>query len=451
MESCTKIWDDVLHNIREKVGPLRFNLWFKNTRLESFDNDCANIVVPNVFTQVWLQENFSDVLRDGVGNLINKKGLNLRFTVLKSGSNNGDHVLNTTVPQHGKTIIEKSRNQLPLARILKLEDFIVGTNNRIAHTAALEMVKERLSPFNPLFIHGTVGVGKTHLLQGVWNYIKEEMDINAVYMPAEKWTNEFIYSLQKGKMEAFRQKYRNVDVLFIDDVHFFSNKQGVQEELLHTFNALYDLSKKIIFASDAHPKMIGNIKENLASRFMSGMVVKMDKPDFTTRLLILRSKAAKYEMCFSEEVLEFIAEKHGNSVREIESMLTTLSAHARFNEKKLDLHLVNEVLVDFPHDEGRIIKIEAVEGVILNYYNISRNELHSTKKIKSVSFPRQVCMYLIKTLMDWSYQQIGDYFSNKKHSTVMFAIKKIKEQIDCDKQFRVFIEMLIERIKKEKK
>lgn len=451
MESCTKIWDDVLHNIREKVGPLRFNLWFKNTRLESFDNDCANIVVPNVFTQVWLQENFSDVLRDGVGNLINKKGLNLRFTVLKRGSNNGDHVLNTTVPPHGKTIIEKSRNQLPLARILKLEDFIVGTNNRIAHTAALEMVKERLSPFNPLFIHGTVGVGKTHLLQGVWNYIKEEMDINAVYMPAEKWTNEFIYSLQKGKMEVFRQKYRNVDVLFIDDVHFFSNKQGVQEELLHTFNALYDLSKKIIFASDAHPKMIGNIKENLASRFMSGMVVKMDKPDFTTRLLILRSKAAKYEMCFSEEVLEFIAEKHGNSVREIESMLTTLSAHARFNEKKLDIHLVNEVLVDFPHDEGRIIKVEAVEGVILNYYNISRNELHSIKKIKSVSFPRQVCMYLIKTLMDWSYQQIGDYFSNKKHSTVMFAIKKIKEQIDCDKQFRVFIEMLIERIKKEKK
>lgn len=451
MESCTKIWDDVLHNIREKVGPLRFNLWFKNTRLESFDNDCANIVVPNVFTQVWLQENFSDVLRDGVGNLINKKGLNLRFTVLKSGSNNGNHVLNTTVPQHGKTIIEKSRSQLPLARILKLEDFIVGTNNRIAHTAALEMVKERLSPFNPLFIHGTVGVGKTHLLQGVWNYIKEEMDINAVYMPAEKWTNEFIYSLQKGKMEAFRQKYRNVDVLFIDDVHFFSNKQGVQEELLHTFNALYDLSKKIIFASDAHPKMIGNIKENLASRFMSGMVVKMDKPDFTTRLLILRAKAAKYEMCFSEEVLEFIAEKHGNSVREIESMLTTLSAHARFNEKKLDLQLVNEVLADFPHDEGRIIKIEAVEGVILNYYNISRNELHSTKKIKSVSFPRQVCMYLIKTLMDWSYQQIGDYFSNKKHTTVMFAIKKIKEQIDCDKQFRVFIEMLTERIKKEKK
>jgi len=451
MESCTKIWDNVLHSIREKVGPLRFNLWFKNTRLESYDNDCANIVVPNVFTQVWLQENFSDVLRDGVGNLINSKGLNLKFTVLKRDSYSGDQALKTTVPQPEKLTAEKDRNCLPLARNLRLDDFIVGSNNRIAHTAALEMVKDRLSPFNPLFLHGPVGVGKTHLLQGLWNYIKEEMDINAVYMPAEKWTNEFIYSLQKGKMEAFRQKYRNVDVFLVDDVHFFSNKQGVQEEFLHTFNALYDLSKKIIFASDAHPKMIGHIKENLASRFMAGMVVKMDKPDFTTRLLILRAKAAKFEMCFSEEILEFIAEKHGSSVREIESTLTTLSAHARFNDKKLDLRLVNEVLGDFPHDEGQIIKIESVEGVILNYYNISRNELHSAKKIQSVSFPRQVCMYLIKTLMNWSYQQIGDYFGNKKHSTVMFAIKKIKDQIDGDKQFRVFIEMLMERIKKEKK
>ncbi len=451
MESCTKIWDDVLHGIREKVGPLRFNLWFKNTRLESFDGDCANIVVPNVFTQVWLQENFTDVLRDGVGKLVNQEGLSLRFTVLKSSSYAGDTAFQTAVSPQEKSIVEKGRNQSPLARNLRLEDFIVGSNNRIAYTAALEMVKERSSPFNPLFIHGSVGVGKTHLLQGIWNYIKEEMSINAVYMPAEKWTNEFIYSLQKGKMESFRQKYRNVDVLLIDDVHFFSNKQGVQEEFLHTFNALYDLSKKIIFASDVHPKTIGHIKETLASRFMSGMVVKMDKPDFATRLLILRTKAAKFEICFSEEVLEFIAEKHGSSVREIESTLTTLSAHARFNEKKLDLRLVNEVLGEIPHDEGQVIKVESVEGVILNYYNITRNELHSAKKIKSVSFPRQVCMYLVKTLMDWSYQQIGDHFGNKKHSTVMFAIKKIKDQIDSDKQFRVCIEMLIERIKKEKK
>lgn len=447
MEPCLKIWDNVLQDIRERVGPLRFNLWFKNTRLESFDDNYANIIVPNVFTQVWLQENFANVLREGIGKLINKD-LDVRFSILKNGEEgNISTSTNISLPR-GKT---DNKNYVQLNRILKLEDFVVGPNNRLAYTATLEMIKGKCPPFNPLFIHGTVGVGKTHLLQGVFNSVKEEQNINAVYMPAEKWTNEFIYSLQKGKMEAFRQKFRNMDMFLIDDVHFLSNKQGVQEEFLHTFNALYELSKRIILASDAHPKMIGQLKETLASRFMSGMVTKIDKPEYATRLLILRSKAAKFDVHFPEEVLEFVAEKFDDSVREIESALTTLSAHAKFNEKKIDLQLANEVFREVFYDEGKIIKINEIEEVVLNYFNISRNELHSIRKIKSISFPRQICMYLIKTLLTWSYQQIGDYFNSKKHSTVMFAIKKVKEQIDSDKQFKTFIEMLIEKIKREKK
>ena len=225
MEPCLKIWDNVLQDIRERVGLLRFNLWFKNTRLESFDDTYANIIVPNVFTQVWLQENFSNVLREGIGKLVNKD-LNVRFSILKNGE--GENIstsTNISLPR------EKTDNKtyLQLNRILKLEDFVVGPNNRLAYTAALEMIKGKHPPFNPLFIHGAVGVGKTHLMQGVFNSVKEEQHVNAVYMPAEKWTNEFIYSLQKGKMEAFRQKFRNVEMFLIDDVHFLSNKQGVQE------------------------------------------------------------------------------------------------------------------------------------------------------------------------------------------------------------------------------
>ena len=238
---------------------------------------------------------------------------------------------------------------------------MVGTNNRLAYTAALEMVKDKYPTFNPLFIHGAVGVGKTHILQGVLNKVKEEQNINAIYMSAEKWTNEFIYSLQKGKIEAFRQKFRNADMFLIDDVHFLSNKQSTQEEFLHTFNALFELSKRIILASDAHPKLIGQLKENLASRFMSGMVIKIDKPEYDTRLLILRSKAAKFDVHFPEDVLEFIAEKFDENVREVESALITLSAHARFNEKKIDLQLVNEVLSEFYCNEGKIIKINEIE------------------------------------------------------------------------------------------
>lgn len=447
MELYTKVWDDVLQNIREKVGPLRFNLWFKNTRLESFDDNNANILVPNVFTQVWLQENFSNVLREGIGKLVNKD-LNIKFSVSKNGE--GENVPTMSIPLSEKKT-NGNKNYAQLNRNLRLEDFVVGTNNRLAYTAALEMIKDKYPAFNPLFIHGPVGVGKTHILQGVWNRVKEEQNVNAIYMPAEKWTNEFIYSLQKGKMEAFRQKFRNADIFLIDDVHFLSNKQGVQEEFLHTFNALFELSKRIILASDAHPKMIGQLKENLASRFMSGMVTKIDKPEYATRLLILRSKAAKFDVHFPEEVLEFVAEKFDGNVREVESALTTLSAHAKFNEKKMDLHLASDALGEFFCAEGKIIKINEIEATVLNYFNISRNELHSNKKMKSISFPRQICMYLIKTLLNWSYQQIGNYFTSKKHTTVMFAIKKVKEQIDSDKQFKLFVESLIEKIKKERK
>jgi len=447
MESYSKVWDDVLHNIRERVGPLRFNLWFKNTRLESFNDNYANIIVPNIFTQVWLQENFTNVLREGIGKLVDNKDLDIRFTILKNGE--GESVSTATIP-----LIEKkadSKSYPPVNRILKLEDFVVGPNNRLAYTAALDMIKDKDSAFNPLFIHGTVGVGKTHILQGILNKVKEEQNINAIYMSAEKWTNEFIYSLQKGKIEAFRQKFRNADMFLIDDVHFLSNKQSTQEEFLHTFNALFELSKKIILASDAHPKLIGQLKENLASRFMSGMVIKIDKPEYVTRLLILRSKAAKFDVHFPEDVLEFIAEKFDENVREVESALITLSAHARFNGKKIDLQLVNEVLSEFLCNEGKIIKINEIEESVLTHFNISRIDLHSNKKTKSIAFPRQVCMYLIKTLLNWSYQQIGNYFSSKKHSTVMFAIKKVSDQIESDKQFKLSIEKLMERIRKEKR
>ncbi len=445
MESCSKIWDDVLQNIRGKVGPLRFNLWFKNTRLESVDNGYANITVPNIFTQTWLQENFTTILREDIGRLVNNGELNIRFSVINNGE--GENVSTSKILSHeGKT--ESNKNTVQFNRVLKLDEFIVGPNNRLAYTAALEMLKDKYPSFNPLFIHGTVGVGKTHILQGVWNRVKAEQNVNAVYMSAEKWTNEYIYSLQKQKMESFRQKYRNVDMFLIDDVHFLSNKQGVQEEFLHTFNALYELSKKIILASDAHPKMIGQLKETLASRFMSGMIVKIDKPDYATRVLILRSKAAKFDVHYPEEVLEFIADKFDDNVREVESALTTLSAHAKFNEKKINLQLANEVLGEFLYNDGKIVKINEIEEVVIAYFSISRSELHSAKKTKSVSFPRQICMYLTKILLNWSYQQIGNYFGSKKHSTVMFAIKKVKEQVDNDAQFKVLIEMLMGKIKK---
>jgi len=446
MESCSKIWDDVLESVREKLGPLRFNLWFKNTRLESIDDRHASIAVPNIFTQMWLQENFSGLLKEDIGRFLKKRDLDVRFVI------DSVQAKENVLPE--KSVVEEKkadaagRKSLGVNKGLLLEDFVVGSNNRLAYTAALEMIREEYPPFNPLFIHGSVGVGKTHLLVGIWNRVKKEQTVNAVYMPAEKWTNEFIYALQKGKMELFRQKYRNVDVFLIDDVQFLSNKQGVQEEFLHTFNALYDSSKRIIFASDAHPRQICQLKENLASRFMSGMVARVERPEYATRLLILRTKAARYDVYFPEDVLEYIAEKFADNVREVESALITLTAHAKFNERKIDLSLAREVLKEFFCDEGKVVKVEEIEGVVLRHFNISRSDLHSNKKAKTVSFPRQICMYLIKNQLEWSYQQIGSYFGNKKHSTVIFAIKKINDELKNDDRFKSFLDMLMEKIRK---
>src|SRR3990172_12960106 len=209
MESYSKVWDDVLLNIRERVGPLRFNLWFKNTRLESFNDTSANIIVPNIFTQVWLQKNFTNVLREGIGKLVNNNDLDIRFSIVKNSE--GENIPEMNIAPLAENKPGSNKNYSQTNRVLKLDEFVVGPNNRLAYTAALEMVKDKNPTFNPLFIHGSVGVGKTHILQGVWNMVKEEQNINAIYMSAEKWTNEFVYSLQKQKMEAFRQKYRNVD------------------------------------------------------------------------------------------------------------------------------------------------------------------------------------------------------------------------------------------------
>ena len=449
MEPCSKIWDDILENVREKLGPLRFNLWFKNTRLESIGDAYASIAVPNIFTQMWLQENFSGLLKEGIGRFLNRSELDIRFIL------DNKQEKEIVLPEKPVVVEEKGaytgRKALGLNKGLLLDDFVIGPNNRLAYTAALEMIKEEYPPFNPLFIHGNVGVGKTHLLVGIWNRVRKEQTVNAVYMSAEKWTNEFIYALQKGKMESFRQRYRNVDVFLIDDVHFLSNKQGVQEEFLHTFNALYDSSKRIIFASDAHPRQISQLKENLASRFMSGMVARIERPEYATRLLILRTKASKYDVYFPEEALEYIAEKFDDSVREVESALVTLTAHARFNDRKIDLAFVKDVLKEFFYGDDKVVKVEEIEGAVLRHFNISRSDLHSSRKAKTVSFPRQICMYLIKNQLDWSYQQIGNYFGNKKHTTVIFAIKKINEELKKDDQFKSFLDMLMEKIKKAKK
>ncbi len=449
--SFGRIWENVLDKVQQQIGKERFNLWFRFTHLLSFSDHSITIGVPNTFIQSRLQENFLPLLKEGITSLT-KKELKINFSI----DPNSFRLISEKPPMAksfvgaGLAPAHKGQPQgvAPMEKKLKLEDFVVGPYNRLAYAAALEVVKQEEPTFNPLFIHGPVGVGKTHLLQGIYNRLREDHQhgFNAVYMPAERWTNEFIYSLQKGKVGLFRERYRGVDVLLIDDVDFLSNKLGIQEEFLHTFNTLYQLSKRMIFASDAHPKHINQLKESLASRFVSGMVTRIEQPDFDTMLTILRLKAARFKKTFPQDVLAYIAGMSKSNVREAESALTTVSAYASVNKKEIDIQTVRDALGEFSINRKKNITVDEIEDAVTSHFNISRPELFSKKRTKAISLARQLTMYLARTHTTFSYQQIGSHFGNKSHASVIFAIKKIEEQLRNDHQLKTLIERIKEKI-----
>ena len=449
-KKSTDIWEDALDAIKAKVGIRQFNLWFKNTHLISFDNESLSIGVPNQFVLTKIRESYEPLIKDFIRDIT---GINpsINLQVEDNGHSQINHKDVTGNIKFEKTFEKDSGkdNGFISNRKLLLENYVVGGCNRLAYAAALEISKPGPVAFNTLFIHGSIGVGKTHLLQGIWNRLKSESSsVSAVYMPAENWTNEFVYSLKGGRLESFRKKYRSVDIFLVDDVHFLANKNGVQEEFIHTFNTLHGLSKRIVFASDAHPRFMNQLKESLVSRFMSGMIAKIEHPGFNTSIQILRSKTADTRKKIPDNVLEFISEKFNDSVRSMESAITTVMAYANINKVKIDLKLATETLSEL-YKNKKCITLKDIEGVVISHYNVSRSDIHSGNKSKNIALTRQICMYLAKVLTDSSYQEIGKYFGNKRHTTVIFAIKKVVEKSKSSAEFRSHIENLIRMAKKQ--
>ena len=397
-KKSTDFWKDVLGAIENKIGLRQYNLWFKNTRLISFDNESLNIGVPNQFVQTKIRENYEPILKKSVKNITRiSPAINLLVEEgnVRSQERSKEIIGNV---KFEKPLLKQNNNFISNKQLL-LENYVVGSCNRLAYAAALEISKPGPVAFNTLFVHGTIGVGKTHLLQGIWNRLKAEpSNVCAVYMPAENWTNEFVYSLKGGKLESFRKKYRSVDIFLVDDVHFLANKNGVQEEFLHTFNTLHSLSKRIVFASDAHPRFMNQLKESLVSRFMSGMIARIEPPGFNTALQILRSKTDTIRKKIPDNVLEFISERFNDSVRSMESAITTVLAIANINKVKVDLPLASEALSEL-YNNNNNITLKGIEEVVISHYNVSRNDIHSGNKSKNVALARQVCMYLCKSYL----------------------------------------------------
>ncbi len=422
--------------LAERVGPQKFSIWFKNSTKLTLTDRYLKIGVPNLFIASWIENHFSNEISQAVRAVT---GAEREITFVIDPELSGRQ--RRTQLDSQAQLVGKTQNRTRSRRIgaqprsglrlkLTLDTFVVGSSNELAYNAVKAVIREQQSPFNPLFIHGGYGVGKTHLLQGICNAVgKERPQTNWLYLSAEEFANQFVLALKIKKLEAFRSRMRQTDLLAIDDIHFLASKPSTQEEFLHTFNTIDLAGKQVVLASDAHPKMIGQLSEKLVSRFVSGMVVKIDTPDFRTRCQICKQYAQTMRKHVSESVIEYIAENLRTNVRELEGALLKLIAYGELQNQKINLCMAKEILAEHLERCDPIVHMSDIESAVATYFGITPANIHSSKKDRTISLARHFSMYLARKHTRMSSSEIGRCMGNKNHATVLLACKNIEEQI----------------------
>ncbi|MBW8002487.1 MAG: chromosomal replication initiator protein DnaA [Planctomycetes bacterium] len=429
--------------LTEKIGSQKFRIWFKNSTRMTLADGYLKIGVPNPFIASWIENHFENDITHAVKE-VTENNVKITFAIDPQLSGHQRRtVLDSQADRVSKMLPGVEKNKIRAAakqkRKLKLsfDTFVVGSSNELAYNAALAVAKQQNSPFNPLFIHGGYGVGKTHLMQGICNQVsKTRPETNWLYLSAEDFVNQFVLALKTKKLEAFRRRMRQTDLLAIDDIHFLASKPSTQEEFLHTFNTIDMAGKQIILVSDAHPKMIGQISEKLVNRFVSGMVAKIDAPDLATRCEICRRYTAAMKKPISEPVTRYIAENIKSNVRELEGALLKLAAYSGLQNTKITLNMAKEVLGDHIARTDPIVHVGDIELVVATFFGITPANLHSSKKDRTVSLARHFSMYLARKHTKMSFPEIGRCMGNKNHATVLLACKKIQAQVETNAQIR---------------
>ncbi len=424
-----------------RIGPQKYKIWFQSCARFTLADGCLKIGVPNPFMANWLESHF---LRDIKAAAHSATGDHPTVSFAIDSDLLEKRQRPTVTPQPAPQVSpgkSAEPTSSPQAKGLKLslDTFVVGPTNELAYSAARAVVREQQSPFNPLFIHGGYGVGKTHLLQGICNGVTQiRPQTNWLYLSAEEFANQFVLALKTKKLEAFRARIRKTDLLAIDDVHFLASKPSTQEEFLHTFNTINLAGKQVVLVSDAHPKMIGQLSEKLVNRFVSGMVVKVEPPDFQTRCEICRqfaermvstafgdAKAAQAGQ-MSESVVRYVAERVRTNVRELEGALLKLVAYAALQNEKITLAMAQSVLAEHIERCDPIVHVSDIESAVAAYFGTTAAALHSAKKDRTVSLARHFSMFLTRKHTKMSSSEIGRAMGNKNHATVLVACKKIE-------------------------
>ncbi len=442
-EDIQQSWEEILQQVKEKINGNSFVTWFKPIKPIKVEDGALTIQVPSQFFYEWLEQHYSAIINEAIHNVLGSE-YKLLYSILMDATTSP-----VQLPSFNKKVSHRSDNGRDnLSDRYTFESFVEGESNKFAKAASLAVGKSPgKTTFNPLVIYGGVGLGKTHLIQAIGNFAKSDTQaVRVLYVDSERFTMDFINSIQKNKSTEFSDLYRNVDLLLVDDIQFFENKERTQEEFFHTFNTLHQKGKQIVLSSDRPPKELQGMEERLISRFQWGLVVDIQSPDLETRQAILQRKAEENGIDLPGDVFHFIATHITSNIRELEGALIRLLAYSSLNGEDVSLELTKRVLKDVCISKTKAISIEMIQKITADYFGFPDDMLRAKTRKKEIAQARQICMYLCKALTDNSLKTIGLHFGGRDHSTVIHAINTIDEGKHQDSFIRESVESISNKI-----
>ena len=429
----TEIWQKALANIKQELSEQSFKTWVEPARFQKLEGGVLVLEVPDKFYGDWLKEHYQDIIRGALCGVVGTKP-DIRYVVQDRSFKPSSPPASSQTRNVAETPSLNDR--------YTFQNFVVGPGNRFAHAAVVAVSEAPAKNYNPLFLYGRVGLGKTHLMQAAAHHVLERNSgAKVVYMSGEKFTNQLISAIQNRSTHTFRLKHRNTDILLVDDIHFIAGKESTQEEFFNTFNTLYDAHRQIIVSSDRPPKEIPGLEDRLISRFSWGLVADIQPPDLETRVAILKKKMERETVVLPDDVVFFIASKIKSNIRELEGALMRVVAYSSLTSTIVDVKVVEEeVLKDALKEEVGNITIDQIQKSVCDYFQIKISDLRAKRRSKSIAYPRQVAMYLVRSMTDHSLPEIGSFFGGRGHATVIYACNKIERALQIGGKVRLIID-----------
>jgi chromosomal replication initiator protein len=443
-EPVSALWKNILEGLSRSLNKETLQTWLQPVRAKHVDKGCLTIEVPNKLFSDWLGQHYRVPIEENASRLMNSP-VKVRFVIKEDTDvEKPPPSMPARRPRAPFTRQRLFSSEVKLNPKYTFDTFVIGPSNRFAHAASIAVAQSPAKAYNPLFIYGGVGLGKTHLMQAIGHYVLDKfVESNVIYISSEKFTNQLIDAIQNRTTIKFRNKYRNVDILLIDDVHFLGGKEQTQEEFFHTFNTLYDAHKQIVLSSDRPPKEIPNLEDRLVSRFEWGLVTDLQAPDIETRVAILRKKAEQEQVMLPDDVAFYIASRIKSNVRKLEGALSRISAYSSLMKTPMDVETAEGILGDIVSGEdAKSVTVEIIQKKVAEYFDIRVSDMMSKKRPQSIAFPRQIAMYLARTLVGASLPEIGEAFGGRDHTTVLHATKSIESRLKKDEGLRKIVTYL---------